>query len=361
MSEHDPLIRRFVETTDEAEATRELTMLIEQHALPLARAIVGRKLRAHEGDRPGRFRASDQDDVISDAMAALVEQLQDARAGTIEAPVESFANYAAVVVHSACAHYIRRRYPERARLKDRLRYVFATDPRLALWTTADGDLTCGRSEWRGTTANAAAGRALGRAFEPERRPWASLARTDLARAVTDLATSAGAPVQFDDFVAAVVSASGLVEPLHDDNASHVASVELSQEEQIDQRRLLARVWEEVKTLPLRQRLALLLNLRGATGAGLLWLLPVAGAATVRQIARLLEIPDADFAVLWADLPLDDAAIAERLGCSRQQVINLRMAARKRLGNRLRDLSAATRARGAGANLAAVSGSLKGST
>jgi hypothetical protein len=39
--------------------------------------------------------------------------------------------------------------------------------------------------------------------------------------------------------------------------------------------------------------------------------------------------------LWNDLPADDRAIGEILGCARQRVINLRMSARKRLSNRMR--------------------------
>ena len=41
-------------------------------------------------------------------------------------------------------------------------------------------------------------------------------------------------------------------------------------------------------------------------------------------------------MLWNELPLPDNAVAARLGCTRQQVINLRMAARKRLAHRLAD-------------------------
>jgi hypothetical protein len=48
------------------------------------------------------------------------------------------------------------------------------------------------------------------------------------------------------------------------------------------------------------------------------------------------LPVEDFAVLWNELPLPDNAVAARLGCTRQQVINLRMAARKRLAHRLVD-------------------------
>src|SRR5439155_1704407 len=46
----DPLLRRFVDAEDETEASQELNALIEQHALPLAKTIVGRKLRSYRED-----------------------------------------------------------------------------------------------------------------------------------------------------------------------------------------------------------------------------------------------------------------------------------------------------------------------
>jgi len=105
---------------------------------------------------------------------------------------------------------------------------------------------------------------------------------------------------------------------------------------LDQRQRAQRVWAEVTALPLRQRVALLLNLRDPSGAGMLWVLPVLGLATRGEIAHLLGLAEDEMAELWSRLPLDDLAIAERLGCTRQQVINLRSAARKRLGHRLRE-------------------------
>jgi hypothetical protein len=63
-------------------------------------------------------------------------------------------------------------------------------------------------------------------------------------------------------------------------------------------------------------------------------LPLTGIATIREMAAALEMPAADLATLWRDMPLEDARIAERLGLTRQQVINLRKSARLRLGRRM---------------------------
>ena len=118
-------------------------------------------------------------------------------------------------------------------------------------------------------------------------------------------------------------------------AEQIADARAGVDEEFDQRLYVARLWGEVRELPLNQRAALLLNLRDAQGRDLLALLPYTGVASVRQIAEALDIPAAEFAALWNDLPLEDKAIAERLGLTRQQVINLRKSARARLGRRLK--------------------------
>jgi hypothetical protein len=169
----------------------------------------------------------------------------------------------------------------------------------------------------------------------------------------------GGPVAFDAFVAAL--GQRIVEPRQVAKLPvSMASHDLEPDRVIGQRHLLEQVWDEVPKLPRRQRVALLLNLRDVNGSGMLWLLPVAGVATIRQIALILEIPDAEFAQLWRELPLDDAAIAVRLGCTRQQVINLRVSARKRLANRLaRDGGLSFGRSHARGNVAPFSASLKG--
>jgi hypothetical protein len=67
------------------------------------------------------------------------------------------------------------------------------------------------------------------------------------------------------------------------------------------------------------------------------LLPATGVATFEQIALTLEIPIAEFEQLWAQLPLDDLYLADYLGATRQQVINLRKTARERLLKRMKEL------------------------
>jgi len=64
------------------------------------------------------------------------------------------------------------------------------------------------------------------------------------------------------------------------------------------------------------------------------LFPITGAASIRQIADAVAMPVAkELAKMWKTICPDGGfAIAGRLGITRQQVINLRKAARARLAH-----------------------------
>ena len=111
---------------------------------------------------------------------------------------------------------------------------------------------------------------------------------------------------------------------------------------LESRQLLDRLWGEICQLPRRQRVALLCNLRSQQGVNVITLLPATGIASIEQIAAALEIPLPEFEQLWAELPLDDLRLAQYLGATRQQIINLRRSARDRLARRLKDWSPKTR-------------------
>jgi len=106
---------------------------------------------------------------------------------------------------------------------------------------------------------------------------------------------------------------------------------------LEQRLFFEQVWLEVCQLPVLQRVALLLNLRDSRDGGVISFLPFLGVASKEELARLLEMPYADFQKVWNELPLDDSRIAQMFGITRQQVINLRKTARERLARKMRKL------------------------
>lgn len=341
----DPALRALQGANDAAQAQRELESLIEARVAPLVRRIVARKLSGHGPNR--LFRSEDLEDVIADALLVLVKRLQRVREDPQAETIERLDDYTAAVAYSACAHHLRRRFPERSRLKNRLRYLLDHDRRFALWTVPDAGLHGGFSRWRGMVSSAATrDRVAVVEREPDRWPpaWGDASRGTTARfaqMLGEIFERVEGPVDLDELTSLVATIGQLDrrEPgTSEYPIDRLADTQIGPEEAIDQRRVAARLWSEIQALPVRQRVALLLNLRDGQGAGLLWILPTTGVASVRSIAAALELPAADLAALWSRLPLDDNAIADRLGCSRQQVINLRMSARKRLSNRLGNLA-----------------------
>ena len=102
-----------------------------------------------------------------------------------------------------------------------------------------------------------------------------------------------------------------------------------------QRNLLRAVWAEIRTLPGTQQAALLLNFRDADGSNALPLLALCAVTPPDEIARTLGVASENLAAFLEHLPLEDSAIAARLHLTAREVINLRVAARRRLKRRLR--------------------------
>jgi hypothetical protein len=310
----DDVLESFLASPDEERSEEQLGDLLARHAAPLVRRIVSRRLGAS---------SSDVDDVCSPVMLQLMLRLRRERIDANLATIDAFAGYVATAAHHGCDHFVRAKYPLRWRLRSRLRYVLEHDPRFALWRAADGALTCGLVEWRSRQASGAA---------PPGERLAGIPKQNVREMLSRMFEMAGFPLELAAVVSAAADAWAI--PLFQHDGSHRIDAVPDPEPRVDaaleQRGRLARVWAQIRDLPIRQRHALLLNLKDDAITVFL----TTGAASLRDIAAALELSVEDFAALWNDLPLPDNTVAARLGCTRQQVINLRMAARKRLANRL---------------------------
>jgi hypothetical protein len=151
------------------------------------------------------------------------------------------------------------------------------------------------------------------------------------------------PLELDQLVTLVLDVSRIRElgrtELSDSTESALAKPWLDDSRtggavQVEQRLYLRHLWSEIRALPLRQRRALLLNLRDPLGLELVTLLTEMGVASLGDIAGALDVSLEQMAQLWNRLPIEDAKIAEQMGVSRQQVINLRVSARRRLARRM---------------------------
>jgi hypothetical protein len=302
----DDLIRAWMTTRGADEGSALLEEILVRHVTPLCRTVTRRR----------RYTAQDSADIESEVAMRMVARLRSAREG-VEPPLDDARKYVLTVAFSACHALVRRRHPERARLKNRVRYVASHDPRLSLWEWHDREWVIGlRTQEGGAPAPGG--------------PRPVPAPRELDEVL--IAICKTGPLALDDAVSLAADALGI----HDGGAvaeqdvtDRGAAVDL----RLSHRSELEWLWREVLELPERQRAAILLNLRDDSGHGVIELLPATGVATIRQIAAAIGMAAERFAALWRDLPLEDSRIAEMIGSTRQQVINLRKAGRFRLSRR----------------------------
>jgi hypothetical protein len=328
---HDPLLKPFLESPDEDAARAHLSDLLERHASPLVRDVV----RGQVPDRPSG--SADSSDVHAGVLLRLTAHLWSLRADKDAQPLGSFAGYVAAAAHNACHAFFRNRYPQRSRLRNKLRYVLTREAGLALWTADRHVWTAGRSAWKDRPADAGSAARLqeaGGRLGP--LPFPELVRTLIDQAggpcrLDQLADALGRVLGVSDEAVSLSEESEVGSPLE----SRLADQAPSADEQIDTRRYLERLWGEIGELPVHQRTALLLNLRDEGGSGMLGMFPVTGVASQAEIAAVVGLDPGRLEDLWPRLPVDDEWIAGELGVSRRQVINFRKCARERLARRMR--------------------------
>ncbi|MEK6299740.1 MAG: hypothetical protein AABO41_03390 [Acidobacteriota bacterium] len=347
----DRLLLPFLRAIDESDSQRLLAQLVSDHAEPIITKIIRHKMHVSRG-RSGDSRASDDaEEMRGEVLVQLLSRLSQLREKPDERHVNNFRSYVAAITYSAWHEHLRRKYPQRHMLKNRLRYLLAHRPSFAVWEGEDKDWLCGLGAWGNQTKGLAGSRRIqelrGDVQASERAGLSSndLQRLDLASLLGAIFRYAGSCVGLDDLVNLVAEWSGVEDHAHqagaeedepDDPLERMPDPRPTADIELQRRRYLQQLWVEICQLKPQQRAALLLNLKDADGGDVVSVFPIAGIATLREIADALVIQPEHLASIWNDLPLDDLTIASHLGITRQQVINLRKSARERLARRMKE-------------------------
>ncbi len=314
-----------------------LAELILDGVVPLVETVIRGKL--HVSLQPDDERRVNQDaiDLVSEVKTLVIARLSKLKSGNKFAAIDNFESYVKTIAINAANHYLREKYPFRLRLKNQLRYLLTHDKRFALWTSDAGERNCGLCEWRDREPDALLESTdeLWQKFGESRIAPESIALVDVVAAVFD---RVGQSMRFGDLVSLVYKLRNVSEPvevLEDDAIGQTGSdSDNGPLERLEQSAFLKKLWNEIGQLPLKHRAALLLNLSDGRGDALITVFPLMRIASIRQIAENLEIPIETFACIWSELSWDDLKVAEHLGLTRQQVINLRQSARAMLRRRM---------------------------
>lgn len=351
----DELLRPYLLAANDADSEICLTKIISDYAQPIIIKIIKNKLGVSFNQMDGSHQNQDALEVCNEVQAMLLAELKRLKENQPHKAINDFRGYVAVVTTNDCYAYLRRKYPQRHSLKNKLRYLLTHHPNFTVWESDDGDLLCGVTEWGGRRKpDATASRRLQQLVQSKMefarshlagRSPEQLALADLLAAIFK---EVNGPVELDGLTTTVAALQNIkdqlpAEPQKDSDGEEteelVARLPDPRETvavTLDRKLYLERLWSEICQLPPNQRAALILNLKDAQGHSMVEMLPLTGIASIRQIAHALEIPAEEFAEVWKQLPMDDLQISSRLGLTRQQVINLRKSARDRLARRMRN-------------------------
>lgn len=338
----DTLLEPLLLAASDEQADEIVLQLISVHAEPVIRGVIRYKLHLSS-------RRAEADDLYQDALLQLLAELQQLRKQPGEHPITDMRGMAAVIAHRTCSRWMRRQFPERHALKNRLHYLLTRQRGFALWQEKGSKLVAGFAVWQGRKKTMTAAR-LGQlsGLSGDEGLLADVRSLGTGRqgrsgdALAAVFNCLGGPIEFDELVSTVAALIGIRDqPIEsmDQNEDGIAFQPVAGEPdpawQVEKRIFLQRLWEELQQLPLNQRAALLLNLKDAEGRGCIALFPATGVATLRQLAQVMDMSADRFAELWNELPIEDARIAELMGLTRQQVINARKSGRERLTRRLK--------------------------
>jgi len=312
----DPILKPLLDAADASARDRALEKILVEHVQPVIARVLSRY-------RAPAFSKEDAEDLAATINLQVVRRLQEI---TEDTAILRLDDYVAAVAYNVVYGFLRQRYPERTRLKNRLRYLLTRDDRFAVWESG-GEIVCGLAQWRGQPP-APATTVLSTATD------AMLDRNSPSDALLALFATENAPLRLDDVVRIAADLWNVAEVATSDNTVDPESASRGVEAEMETRETVQALWQEVRELRAPQRAALLMNLRDVKGANGVALLLMSGVATVDEIAAAMGMTAAKLSEIWNDLPFDDNKIADSLNITRQQVINLRKAARERLARKL---------------------------
>lgn len=322
-----------IDTADEPELDDPFAAELESITETIIGPIVRRSLRTTLNIDDTRTRNQDALELVGDIQVMIIAAAAGQNVNG-SGPIRDLRGYAAKTAANACYLYFRTHFPERTRQDNKLRYALRHMDEASIWKADDGRWLCSLSERFDPTR-----------AEPVPIPpsipatWAAMeTREGYIDAVRSVLEGTRGPVLFDELVDLIMETLGIRETsfvsIEDGQNAELADIRFENPTNVlakhaESTAHLKRLWRELVQMKLEYRKVLLLNLK-YRGSDLVRVLPLCGVATTCEIAEVLGFTDDEFAEVLRTLPWDDRQIADHLGITRQQVINLRRNVRSRL-------------------------------
>lgn len=142
------LLLAYLQATDESESQHLAAQLISEYAEPVIAGVLRYKLGValHSAARSGS--PEQAEDISGEVVLELLTRLRKCKADPEQMAIKDFRSLVAVITYQACAKDLRRKNPQRSRLKNRLRYILTRWQEFALWKDRNDELLCGFAKWQ---------------------------------------------------------------------------------------------------------------------------------------------------------------------------------------------------------------------
>lgn len=338
----DPILLPFISSTNESEREQLLTDLIQQHASPLIRQAIKQRLNCSLNQNGANSGKPHAEDIFHDVIVKLIEQLQALRTEPRKAVIRNFRQYVTRIATNSCHNYLRTKAPVRYRLKHSLRDLLGRHSDFSVWRSDNHESLCGFAEWQGrplTNHSLDCFQLLESNPEPfisSVFPDEKLEQVPQAKLIAEVFKWVASPIRFDQLVSLVTTLLEVKdnpsEPLEVDDhlANQLKDSTVSFESDLEAREILVWLWEFVRQLPPKQRETYVFGFSDVAGDDLFTSLASAQVATLDDFIDVFGLPAGKLMQLWKRMPLDNAALAEELGATLQQIYKWRFEATRRL-------------------------------
>jgi len=133
---NDPQLEPLIRAAGDAERDAEIERLIVTLVQPLAARVLSRHSRQLSG-----IGSHDVEDILAGVTFRMVVKLR-AVAKSADEAVLQLESYVRALTFNAANHHLRGRYPQRTRVKNRIRYILLHDKRLASRDSAASRCSC---------------------------------------------------------------------------------------------------------------------------------------------------------------------------------------------------------------------------
>jgi RNA polymerase sigma factor (sigma-70 family) len=315
--------------------------LIDIYADPIIKKILNQRLNLYFNSQRKEVNRPEAEDLYQTIVLKLVTRIRNRSIDQTRQNIDEIRNYIAKIAHNVCNDYLRMKYPERNRLKSKLRDLIKRQSEFSCWRAED-QLMCGYSCWKGGIESPKAAMIMRELEENGTFPGVrrsngkELTRLALSDLVVEVFDRCEGPIEIERLVHMIAIVQGVKDyqkesidssPL---STQRIANAPGRDYEELETREFLRQLWMVLCELPRNQRKTFLLTSGDHTGESLLHTILREQVVTITQIYNALEITRDELIEIWERLPLDTAAAAKQLRTSTHMVAKWRHRSLKRL-------------------------------